>query len=82
MEITAVQVGLAGGIITIAGALFRVSRNVVTRDDLDVVNRRIDQHMADSEKDDDRMIDEMNRRFDEVNDQLREFRAVLMRAPD
>ena len=82
MEITAVQVGLAGGIITIAGALFRVSRNVVTRDDLDAVNRRIDQHMADSEKDDDRMIDEMNRRFDEVNDQLREFRAVLMRAPD
>ena len=74
--------GLAGGIITIAGALFRVLRNVVTRDDLDAVNRRIDQHMADSEKDDDRVIDEMNRRFDEVNDQLREFRAVLMRAPD
>ena len=82
MEITGVQVGLAGGIITIAGALYRISRNVVTREDLDAVNRRIDSYMSDSEKDDDRVLHEMNRRFDEVNDQLRDFRSVLMRSAD
>ena len=82
MEITAVQVGLAGGILTIAGVLFRVSRNVVTREDLAEVNKRIDRYLSEEDKQDDRVIDEMNRRFDEVNDQLREFRAVLMRSPD
>lgn len=81
MELTHVHIGGVVTILTLLGMLWRISKTIATREDLDTLRRRFEKHQQESDENDRRVQEDLRRQLDSIERQLAELRAVYMQNP-
>lgn len=81
MELTHVHIGGVVTILTLLGMLWRISKTIATREDLDTLRKRFEKHQQESDTNDRRVQEDLRRQLDSIERQLAELRAVYMQNP-
>ena len=81
MELTHVHIGGVVTILTLLGMLWRVSKTIATREDLETLRKRFEKHQQESDENDRRVQEDLRRQLDSIERQLSELRAVYMANP-
>ena len=81
MEITHLHIGGVVTILTLLGMLYRISKTIATREDLETLRRRFEKHQQESDENDRRVQEDLRRQLDSMERQLAELRALYMQKP-
>ena len=81
MDITHLHIGGVVTILTLLGMLWRISKTIATRDDLETLRRRFEKHQQESDENDRRVQEDLRRQLDSMERQLAELRALYMQKP-
>lgn len=81
MELTHVHIGGVVTILTLLGMLWRISKTIATREDLDTLRKRFEKHQQEADSNDRRVQEDLRRQLDSIERQLAELRAVYMQNP-